>query len=42
MLLEGNYYIARKNLQTSRFEFNYLPGLCPYELLLRLVGSAFG
>ena len=30
---EGNFYISRKALKTSRFKINYLPGLCIYKFL---------
>ena len=30
---EGNFYIARKYLQTDRFRTNFIPGLCPYKFL---------
>ncbi len=30
---EGNYYIARKYLQTRGFKPNYIPGLCFYKFL---------
>ena len=30
---EGNYYIARKYLKTSRLKSNWIPGLCIYKFL---------
>jgi hypothetical protein len=30
---EGNYYIARKYLKTSRLKPNWVPGLCIYKFL---------
>ena len=30
---EGNFYIARKYLQTDRFRTNFIPGRCPYKFL---------
>lgn len=30
---EGNYYISSKQLRTSAFRINYLPGLCIYKFL---------
>ena len=30
---EGNYYVARKYLQTDGFKPNYVPGLCFYKFL---------
>jgi uncharacterized protein (DUF427 family) len=30
---EGNYYISRKYLRTTRFKTNFFPGLCPYKFL---------
>lgn len=28
---EGNFYIRRRYLRTSRFRTNWIPGLCPYK-----------
>lgn len=28
---EGNYYIARRYLKTTRFRANWIPGFCPYK-----------
>lgn len=30
---EGNYYIRRKNLTSSGFRVNFVPGLCVYKFL---------
>jgi len=30
---EGNFYIARKYLETDRFRTNYVPGVCIYKFL---------
>jgi len=30
---EGNYYVSRRHLRTSRFRPNFLPGVCPYKFL---------
>ncbi len=30
---EGNFYIRRKNLLSSGFRVNYVPGLCVYKFL---------
>lgn len=30
---EGNYYISRRYLRTTRFKVNFFPGLCPYKFL---------
>jgi hypothetical protein len=30
---EGNYYISRKYLKTSRLKPNWIPGLCIYKFL---------
>jgi len=30
---EGNYYIAKKNLQSDGFKFSGIPGICPYKFL---------
>ena len=30
---EGNYYISRRYLRTTRFKVNFIPGLCLYKFL---------